>query len=226
MALKSAKQKIFVKEYLVDLNATQAAIRAGYSAKTANEQGARLLANVSVQEAIQEAMNKRAAKVEVTAEMVLQHWLDVATADPNEIIHHRRICCRHCFGHGHEYQWIDTAEYEQAVNAAKLSAKKGKPPVLPSDYGGYGFDPTIRPHPKCPSCNGEGHGQLHAADTRYLSPGAKKLYAGAKYTANGLEIKLNDQEQAWDRIARHLGMYKDELKLKGELTIKKLEDLM
>ena len=44
----TTKQQRFVEEYLIDLNATQAAIRAGYSAKTANEQGARLLANVSV----------------------------------------------------------------------------------------------------------------------------------------------------------------------------------
>ncbi|MCE3202483.1 terminase small subunit [Paenibacillus sonchi] len=225
MAL-TPKQKLFVKEYLVDLNAKQAAIRAGYSVKTAEQQASRLLSNVKVQEAIQKGMDKRAAKVEVTAEMVLQHWYDLATADPNEVIHHRRVCCRHCFGHDFEYQWTDEAEYEQAVNAAKAMAKKGKPPVLPSDAGGYGFDPLIRPHPKCPQCHGEGHGQLHAADTRDLSPKAKKLYAGAKYTAQGLEIKLNSQEDAWDRIARHLGMYKDELKLKGELTVKKLEDLM
>lgn len=49
------KQKKFVEEYLIDLNATQSAIRAGYSPKTANEQGARLLANVSIQEAISKA---------------------------------------------------------------------------------------------------------------------------------------------------------------------------
>ena len=46
------KQARFVDEYMIDLNATQAATRAGYSAKTANEQGARLLANVSVREEI------------------------------------------------------------------------------------------------------------------------------------------------------------------------------
>ncbi len=65
------KQAIFVKEYLVDLNATQAAIRAGYSAKTANEQGSRLLTNVSVQKLIQEHMNKRSERTEITAEYVL-----------------------------------------------------------------------------------------------------------------------------------------------------------
>lgn len=66
------KQEIFVKEYLVDLNATQSAIRAGYSKKTAQEQGSRLLSNVMVMKAIEQAMEKRARKVEITAEYVLK----------------------------------------------------------------------------------------------------------------------------------------------------------
>ena len=65
------KQQRFVDEYLIDLNATQAAIRAGYSEKTANEQGSRLLANVSISEAIAEAQNKRAERTEITQDYVL-----------------------------------------------------------------------------------------------------------------------------------------------------------
>ena len=52
MAL-TKKQKLFVEEYLIDLNATQAAIRAGYSPETANEQGSRMLANVSIRNEIE-----------------------------------------------------------------------------------------------------------------------------------------------------------------------------
>ena len=48
------KQQRFVDEYLIDLNATQAAIRAGYSAKTADQQGSRMLANVKVKQAVAE----------------------------------------------------------------------------------------------------------------------------------------------------------------------------
>ena len=70
------KQETFVAEYLVDLNATQAAARAGYSEKTANEQGARLLANVSVQKLIQERMNKRSERTEITADYVLNTIVD------------------------------------------------------------------------------------------------------------------------------------------------------
>ena len=71
MANLTPKQQRFVEEYLIDLNATQAAIRAGYSGKTANEQGSRLLANVSISEAIAEAQNKRAERTEITQDYVL-----------------------------------------------------------------------------------------------------------------------------------------------------------
>jgi phage terminase small subunit len=65
------KQARFVEEYLVDLNATQAATRAGYSARTANEQGARLLAKASVQEAIQVARVALSARTEITQETIM-----------------------------------------------------------------------------------------------------------------------------------------------------------
>jgi len=80
------KQEMFCKEYIIDLNATQAAIRAGYSEKTANEQGARLLANVSISEKIRELINQRSARVEITADYVLQTIKDTiercAQAEP------------------------------------------------------------------------------------------------------------------------------------------------
>lgn len=63
---------MFVKEYLKDLNATQAATRAGYSKKTAREQATRLLSNVAVAEMIQRAMNKRSEKIEIDADYVLR----------------------------------------------------------------------------------------------------------------------------------------------------------
>ncbi|MDG6366698.1 terminase small subunit, partial [Glaesserella parasuis] len=67
----------FVEEYLIDLNATQAAIRSGYAEKTANREGSRLLSNVDIQEAIQEAQNKRAARVNVTQDDVLKGLLEI-----------------------------------------------------------------------------------------------------------------------------------------------------
>lgn len=68
----TARQKRFVAEYLVDLNATQAAIRAGYSAKTAEQQASRLLRNVQVRAAVEQGQQKTAAKLEVTKERIVE----------------------------------------------------------------------------------------------------------------------------------------------------------
>lgn len=75
------RQARFVDEYMIDLNATQAAIRAGYSAKTANEQGARLLAKVSVKEALSERMKAREVRTEITQDRVLAELAKIGFAD-------------------------------------------------------------------------------------------------------------------------------------------------
>jgi phage terminase small subunit len=75
------RQQRFVDEYLVDLNATQAAIRAGYSAKTAEQQGPRLLGNVGVAAGIAAGKAKRAAKVGLSQERVLEEVEGLAHSD-------------------------------------------------------------------------------------------------------------------------------------------------
>lgn len=80
------KKQRFVDEYLVDLNATQAAIRAGYSAKTAHSQGPRLLDDVGVKELIADAMAKRSESTKITAERVLQELGRVAFFDPRRLL--------------------------------------------------------------------------------------------------------------------------------------------
>lgn len=71
MAL-TEKQKAFVREYLVDLNATQAAIRAGYSKKNADRIGPELLGKTCVSAAVSEALQKRAERTEITQDKVLE----------------------------------------------------------------------------------------------------------------------------------------------------------
>lgn len=66
------KQESFVREYLIDLNATQAAIRAGYSAKNADKIGPELLGKTRIAESIQEQMDKRSKRTEITADYVLE----------------------------------------------------------------------------------------------------------------------------------------------------------
>lgn len=85
MSKENHRRALFVREYLVDFNATQAAIRAGYSKKTAGQQGGRLLSKVEIQTALSEAFDARKARVELTADRVLEEIGKVAFSDVRRI---------------------------------------------------------------------------------------------------------------------------------------------
>ena len=80
------RQARFVAEYLIDLNATQAAIRAGYSQRTANEQGCRLLAKSNVGEAVAKGAARTLRKLEVTQERVLREVAALAFLSVKELV--------------------------------------------------------------------------------------------------------------------------------------------
>lgn len=210
MAL-TPKQQAFVDEYLVDLCGSKAAIRAGYSAKTARHIASQMLDKTEIQTAIKAAMEKRSERTEITADMVLRRWYDLMTADPNELVQYRRHACRHCHGAGHAYQWRDIVEFEEAQTKATQNKR-----AAPTDEGGYGYTTKAAPHPDCPRCDGDGHERAFFADTRNLSDKGRALYAGIKQGRDGLEVLMHDPQKAWDNVARHLGMFKDRLELTGK----------
>lgn len=82
----SPKQQEFVREYMVDLNATKAAERAGYSPASAGDIAAQLLGKTHVRAAIDAALAKRAAKTELTAERVLKEIQTMAFWDPADLV--------------------------------------------------------------------------------------------------------------------------------------------
>lgn len=86
MAKLTEKQQRFVDEYLIDLNATQAAIRAGYSVRTANEQGAQNLAKLSVQQAISEKMAERSRRTGVNQDRVVLELAKIALVKMTDIV--------------------------------------------------------------------------------------------------------------------------------------------
>lgn len=86
MAKLTDKQELFAREYLKDLNATQAAIRAGYSEKTANEQASRLLANVSIQNFVVHLKAERCEEVGVDAAYVLRRLVEIDRMDVLDIL--------------------------------------------------------------------------------------------------------------------------------------------
>ncbi|HFL4354767.1 TPA: terminase small subunit [Escherichia coli] len=86
MAKLTDKQELFAREYLKDLNGTQAAIRAGYSEKTANEQASRLLANVNVQKFVAELKAARVEQTGIDAAYVLRRLVEIDQMDVLDIL--------------------------------------------------------------------------------------------------------------------------------------------
>ncbi len=85
------KQARFVEEYLVDLNATQAAVRAGYSPKTAKQQAQRLLTKVDIHRAIQEGQEARSERTGVTQDQVITGLLHEARLTSEGSSHSARV---------------------------------------------------------------------------------------------------------------------------------------
>lgn len=200
------KQRRFVNEYCVDENATQAALRAGYSENGAGQQAHLLLKNIEIKDAIRDRMEELAVAASITPEWVVGQWAKIATANPSALVSVRRTNCRHCHGFGHQYQWTE-AEYSKAVDVACDTGKEA-----PDGMGGFGFDPNAAPNKDCPECGGQGIADVHVADTRKVrSP----LYAGAERTRNGIKVNMRDQDAAVSNLARYLGMMVDRKEISG-----------
>ncbi len=208
--IKSARVYRFVEEYAKDRNGTQAAIRAGYSPKTAGQQAFDLLRNPQIQELVEAQCAKISAVVEFEAADVLREWVLLATADPSKISHVRRVNCRHCWGVNHQYQW-KPREYAEACDER---GKLGFPP--PDCSGGFDFVLNREPNEACPECEGEGVEETFFEDMRTLGPAERKLIAGVKRTKEGIEVKLRDQDGAVDKIAKYLGLLVEKRELTGK----------
>ncbi|GJD92916.1 terminase small subunit [Methylobacterium iners] len=203
------KQAAFVQEYLIDLNASAAARRAGYSEATAAQAGYENLRKPEIADAIAAAQAERSQRVEITADQVLRELVDIARTDANELIEHRVGCCRFCWGLDHRYQRTRNemvrAEATHALdNEARI--KKGEPTTLFDPEGGIGYVGNREPHADCPECFGEGIGRAVFKDTAKASPAARRLYAGVKITKDGMEMKLHSKERAVDLLFKHLGL--------------------
>lgn len=209
------KQQRFVVEYLVDLNGTQAAIRAGYSAKTAEQMAYQLLQKTSVKKAISAARKDQQDRTEITADRVLREAWNILTADARELVQVKVGCCRHCWGEGHRYQRT-VAEYnhDHAEWLAKHQARKTQEDF--EEQGGIGYNPLRPPHPECPECCGDGYSRVVLADTRKISSAAAALYAGAEQTKYGFKVVMHDKVAAMEKLFKHLGLYEKDNEQKSD----------
>ena len=80
-----ARYDLFAREYVIDLNGTRAAIAAGYSESTATEQASRLLTKSNVKRIVDRLLAKRASKLDVTADRIIEELAKLAFFDPRKI---------------------------------------------------------------------------------------------------------------------------------------------
>jgi len=212
----------FVLEYLKDFNGKQAAIRCGYSERSAAQYASRLLTKDNIQKLLTAAIEARNARIATEGDEVLEMVEAVAEADPNALVEMRRGCCRFCHGENGEYQhtkqeWKAIAEQYEADRAVYLKGAGSKPGAEafpPLDVkGGIGFNPNLEPNKDCSECWGEGEVRTFIKDTRTLTPAERRLFGGIKETQHGVEIKTNSQDKARELLMRHHGLLNDKLGL-------------
>lgn len=139
MAELNDKQRSFCDEYLIDLNATQAAIRAGYSEKTAYSIGQRLLKDVEVQNYISKRQKERSERTEITQDKVLKELAVIAFANTTDFARIVEKQTADENGKVIKYKTVDltlTSELSEEQQRALAVVKEGK------------FGIEVKPHDK------------------------------------------------------------------------------
>ncbi len=162
MAKLTAKQEMFVQEYLIDLNATQAAIRAGYSTATAKDIGCENLAKPNIRARIDEALAERSKRTGVNQDRVIRELARIAFVNAENVINPNEATVK-----------ADASEDDTAAIAS----------VKVKTVSGDEFDSTER------------------------------------------EIKFADKLKALELLGKHLGMFKDNINLTGDVGVVIMNDI-
>lgn len=217
------KMVAFVDHYAQYRNATQA-YTAAYDTEgcyeTRRNGGARLLKDPKIQEAIKERQKIATDVSGANTAWLLNRFLQIATADPRELIGLKVGACRYCWGEAHGYHWREGEYLEEcaridADNAALRSMNRPANVAYPDVAGGLDYNATHPPHPSCPRCHGEGLERFVPRDTDKLSDSALLLYGGVKVKKDGYEIIIADQKKALELAGRILGSFTDNVKISG-----------
>ena len=228
----SVIEERFCKLYVATYDPYRSAQRAGYSPSRAPRMGARLKRDPRIIARIDELEAERAADLKFEGNLLLARDLLVANADSSELSKLLIPPCRHCWGKDHQFQYTTaewfyvekahesgargyelsaiTTEFGRELarhaDAAFIAGKRHKP----LDYkGGEGYDINDAPNPECPNCRGAGRRDENGTkpfvihkDTRYLSPEARALYAGAEIGPHGFKVLMHDQGASRARLHR------------------------
>lgn len=162
MAKLTAKQEMFVQEYLIDLNATQAAIRAGYSTATAKDIGCENLAKPNIRARIDEALAERSKRTGVNQDRVIRELARIAFVNAENVIN---------------------------PNDATVKADASED------------------------------------DTAAIASVKVKTVSGDEFDSTEREIKFADKLKALELLGKHLGMFKDNINLTGDVGVVIMNDI-
>lgn len=223
----TAKMVAFVETYVRCRNATLAYDDAyearGGKYETRRDNGSALLNKPEIQAAIKARQAIATQESGVDVAWLLTRFMQIATADPRELIGLKVGCCRYCHGEGFGYQWRER-EYLEAVDKAERdaqeAAKRGAAldVAYPDPAGGFGFNATFPPRDDCPQCHGEGLERFVPRDTDRLSEQAALLYGGVKVKKDGYEIIIADRSKALELAGRILGAFNDKVRVSGAIA--------
>lgn len=182
MKALTPQERLFVLEYIVDLDVNRAGLAAGFSPSVAKSKCYQWVSNGNAKPhvfaAIQEALEKRAKRVEITADKVLQALGAVAFTDLRDV--------------------ADWGEREVDIGF-DADGKR----LSPEDIGDAAVVQTVRaPY-------------LVAKPAQSLTELASAAISEVSMSRDGLRVKTHDKVAALEKLARHLGMFKDEVKVSG-----------
>jgi phage terminase small subunit len=198
MALTS-KQAKFVQEYLIDLNATQAAKRAGYSEKTAEQQGYQLLQNPSVAASLEKAMERRAIRTEISADRVLNELAKIGFVDIRKAVRwgSRFVARPPEDGTSGEGEALEDQPHGGALKRSRKADDESDAYYVTS---------------------------IELADSDELDEATAAAVSEVSQTKEGVRIKFHDKQAALVSMGRHLGLFTDKLEVSasGELATRLL----
>lgn len=212
------KQETFAQRYAAHGNAARAYREAFDCAPdirpaTVRQRAYELAHEPTVAARVRELLAEAAQGTTISARTRMVRLQEITEADPGELVRIVAESCRQCHGISHQHQWRDEMEYALALaqaldENAKLPQELWKP--LPTDAGGYGFDPHRAPYDGCPVCHGYGVTRVAITPTDQLSPSARKLLKGVRAKADGtVEVQMHDQLAASDQLNKMQGVYVD-----------------
>ena len=246
-AALTPREQIFVGEYLIDFNATRAAKAAGYSEKSAESIGSRMLRKVNVQTELTRKIKERTDKLDMEGEDVLRAWVEIVNLDVNDLQQLRIIPCPYCYSTNGLPQYtaedkeqefkrfrgalmdgvgggfVQTVKKQKDKNGQTKEVTVGLP-AFPGFDGIETLDESKAPNPHCHHCGGRGRPKVVYLDSTNLSPLARKMLGGVDIVKGDIRLLLPNKEKALENLAKAFGLFREQDE-KKELAVVDVEAL-